>query len=208
MVKDKLKIFDYEAPLDESWHLLMVNFIAQSAIKGGGHAVKIYIDSLSRPINPKMKHAFSKKNEHIFAYGCDAREIMDGLRVLPKPTQDLVSLQVSSQIINIGQNFMALDYFQGCMSLPFLLNKFDVEKIDKQNDQMRRSFTDFLIESLTKKLIVNISTNELSNYLRAKGKMPAKEAGVPTFEPHDFNEEVILRHQRACSIEHLATIHF
>jgi len=141
-----------------------------------------------------MKHPFSKKNEHIFAYGCDAREIMDGLRVLPKPTQDLVSLQVSSQVINIGQNFIAIDYFQGSMSLPFLLSKFDVEKIDKQNDQMRRSFTDFLVESLTKKLIVNVGTNELGNYLRAKGKMPAKEAGVPTFEPHDFNEEVILRH--------------
>jgi hypothetical protein len=73
---------------------------------------------------------------------------------------------------------------------------------------MRRSFTDFLIDSLTKKLIVNVSTNDLANYLRAKGKMPPKEAGVPTFEAHDFNEEVILRHQRACSIDHLASVHF
>ena len=60
-----------------------------------------------------------------------------------------------------------------------ILTKFELDKIEKQNDQMRRHFTDFVIESITKKLIVNIGTNEFANYLRLKGKMPPKESSVP-----------------------------
>ena len=91
--------------------------------------------------------------------------------------------------------------------MPFMLNKFELDKIDKQNDQLRRCFTDFLIESITKKLIVNVGTNEFINYLKLKGKIPTKENQLPSFESHDFNEEVIIKHQRGCSIYHLATVH-
>lgn len=47
VVGDRLKMHDYEARLDESWHLLVVFFeFKKGAITKKSHSVKIYIDSM------------------------------------------------------------------------------------------------------------------------------------------------------------------
>jgi hypothetical protein len=45
------------------------------------------------------------------------------------------------------------------------------------------------------------------NYLRQKIKVLPKDYSAGSFEGHEFNEDVIIKHQRGCSIEHLATVH-
>jgi|LauGreDrversion4_2_1035121.scaffolds.fasta_scaffold50748_4 hypothetical protein len=49
VVGDRLKMHDYEARLDENWHLLVVFFeFKKGAISKKSHSVKIYVDSMQK----------------------------------------------------------------------------------------------------------------------------------------------------------------
>jgi hypothetical protein len=46
------------------------------------HQIKIYIDQLQRNIQTStpLKHPFHKSHPHLLVYGCDARDIMSGVK--------------------------------------------------------------------------------------------------------------------------------
>jgi hypothetical protein len=78
---------DFECKLDENWHLLVVFFeFKKNALAKKSHSVKIFIDSLSKSsqVSRDIKHTFHKSHEHIFAYGCDAIDLMGNAK--PGPT--------------------------------------------------------------------------------------------------------------------------
>ena len=85
VVKDKLKVQDFECKLDESWHLLLIHFdyFKKIITKRTHHKVRMYIDNLQKQINSEGKQLqqfFNKNNDHVFAYGCDASDMIGGVK--------------------------------------------------------------------------------------------------------------------------------
>ena len=57
--------------------------------------------------------------------------------------------------------------------MPFMFTKFEVEK---QVEPVKRAFTDFLIESISRKLTVSVGTAELLSYLKWRCKLTQKDS--------------------------------
>lgn len=99
MVKDRIKLFDYDVKLDDSWHLLVVLFEQSKKLgfnKNLNHKVKIFIDSLYKRINHDrtIQIAFNKQHDHILAYGVDAIELFKSI-----PSSHMTGVQTTQ----IGQ---------------------------------------------------------------------------------------------------------
>lgn len=54
---------------------------------------------------------------------------------------------------------------------------------------------------------MGITNIELAAYLKYKGVLSAKENTVASFESHELNEDIIIKHQSAVEIDHLGAIH-
>lgn len=195
VVGDRLKMHDFECKLDENWHLLVIFFeFKKNALAKKSHSVKIFIDSLSKSsqVSRDIKHTFHKSHEHIFAYGCDAVNIMGNV----KPGQTAASNQITSQMISgnatnisLNQDFRSQQYFQGSLSLPLMYTKLDA---DKQSEFP--IIADFLVKSLANKSTVGITTTEYVSAMKNLTRSVQKDSVFGSFESHDFNEEVILLH--------------
>jgi hypothetical protein len=118
----------------------MVQFdFKKKGFQRSAHKISVFCDSLAKPVNAadkRIAHSFHKAHDHLFTLGCDATDF------LPPPTkgqQPHPSQQTSLHLtqlngVTFNQNFNSVDYFQGAMSLPFMLTKFELDKVDKQND--------------------------------------------------------------------------
>ena len=97
VVNDRLQICDYDEKIDENWHTLVVYFDSKrKGFAGKEHQIKIFIDQLQRNVQTSntLKHTFHKSHQHLLVYGCDARDIMSGV----KP--GMISSQISQQLMS------------------------------------------------------------------------------------------------------------
>ena len=82
-----------------------------------------------------IKHSFHKAHEHIFAYGCDAIDILGGVKPGgPAQSNQLSTSQMVSgtaSMVNLNMDFRSIHYFQGSLSLPMMFTK---QESDKQTD--------------------------------------------------------------------------
>jgi hypothetical protein len=97
VMKDRIKIYDYDMPMDDNWHLLMVQFDYKKPKFGSSkssHKIRLYIDSLLKSINADTRpnHPFHKNHDHIFAYGCDAVDVLGGQKALPALASNQISM--------------------------------------------------------------------------------------------------------------------
>jgi hypothetical protein len=110
VVGDRLKIHDFECKLDDSWHLLVVQFeFKKGAITKKSHSVKIFIDSLSKSsqVSRDIKHSFHKSHEHLFAYGCDALDILGaGAKASGLTSTQAHATQQSQMVSTNAQNII------------------------------------------------------------------------------------------------------
>lgn len=67
--------------------MLLIHFDYFKKIILGGkrthYKVKMYIDNLQKQINSEgkqLQHLFKYNNDHVFAYGCDASDMIGGVK--------------------------------------------------------------------------------------------------------------------------------
>jgi hypothetical protein len=81
-------------------------------------------------------------------------------------------------------------------------------KLEGERQAEVTQVVEFLIRSLSQKATVGISTQEYLSAMRGLSRIPQKDSYFGSFESHDFNEEVILLHQKTYqTLDHLATVH-
>ncbi len=74
VMKDRIKILNYDSKVDEQWHLLILKFnIKKKIMVRDTYRIRIFIDGVQKAINSETKihHKFHKNHEHVIAYGCN-----------------------------------------------------------------------------------------------------------------------------------------